>query len=243
MWIVGNETDCSSEVGNSAGAKCYDVKFEPNDSALNSVSKRNIKVSLLSNELLNSTVVDTQTLDFTFTTQSESGISLGAGVTDSENITFLGSETSFPTISKTATIYKESSERIVVEAVETTNTHIQSPTATNGTNSTVSNAIGFDSKTYGTNFTYGKWYFEEVASGNTVGDPVDTDTHRITSKIRFRPDVNAIRAIGAGQHHKSELKITIKDGATTVATKTITINLSRPSTPVLTIEALNTTIE
>ena len=87
-WIVGNETDCSSEPGNSVGAKCYDVKFEPNDSALNALSKRNIKVSLLSNELLNSTVVDTQTLSYTFTSQADTEISLGTGETDSENINF-----------------------------------------------------------------------------------------------------------------------------------------------------------
>ena len=242
-WIVGNETDCSSEAGNSAGAKCYDVKFEPNDTALNAVSKKNIKVNLLSNELFNSTAVDTQTLSYTFTSQTETEISLGSGVSNTGAIVVVGGETSFSTISRTATIYKESAHTLTVEAVERRNTHTGSPTTITGTNSTVSNAIGFDSKTYGMNFTYGNWYFEEVAAGNTAGDPVNTDFHSITSKIRFRPDTNAIKAIGPNNEHKSELKITIKDGATVIATETITIELSRPTGQILTITAVNSTVD
>ena len=242
-WIVGNETDCSSEAGNSAGAKCYDVKFEPNDTALNAVSKKNIKVNLLSNELFNSTVVDTQTLSYTFTSQTDTEISLGSGVSNTEAIVVVGGETSFPTTSRTARIYKESAHTLTVEAIEKRNTHTGSPTNVTGTESTVSNAIGFDSKTYGMNFTYGNWYFEEVAVGNTAGDPVNTDFHRITSRIRFRPDTNAIKNIGPNNEHKSELKITIKDGATVIATETITIELSRPTGQILTITAVNSTVD
>ena len=242
-WIVGNETDCSSEAGNSAGAKCYDVKFEPNDSALNAVSNKNIKINLLSNELFNSAVVDTQTLSYTFTSQTDTEISLGSGVSNTEAIVVVGGETSFPTTSRTARIYQDSAHDLIVEATEKRNTHTGSPTNVTGNKSTVSNSIGFDSKTYGTNFTYGKWYFEEESSQNTVGDPVNTDFENTTRRIRFVPDTNAIKNIGPNNEHKSELKITIKDGATVIATETITIELSRPTGQILTIAAVNSTVD
>ena len=242
-WIVGNETDCSSEAGNSAGAKCYDVKFEPNNTTLNAVSNKNIKINLLSNELFNSAVVDTQTLSYTFTSKTETEISLGSGVSNTEAIVVVGGETSFPTTSRTARIYQDSAHDLIVEATEKRNTHTGSPTIEPGNKSTVSNSIGFDSKTYGTNFTYGKWYFEEESSQNTVGDPVNTDFENTTRRIRFVPDTNAIKAIGPNNEHKSELKITIKDGATVIATEIITIELSRPSGQILTIAAVNSTVD
>ena len=239
-WIIGNETPCTSTPGNNPGAKCFNVKFEPNDTALNTVTERNLKINLIVNESVNAEIIETDSLTYTF--ESYRSVTLSNGIDENSGIIILGSETSFADISGNTAIFKAKAETISIEAKEISNSHTQSPTTTTGSNSSTTNTdAGFTSKTYGTNLTYGKWYLEE--NDQTANDDtVNSEFHTINRRILFRPNVAAILAVQNNAEHTANLVITIKNGDSVIATNTISILISRPTIPILSISAVNSSV-
>ena len=223
-WTVGNETDCAS------GAKCLDVRFEPDTSA--SIGNNIIKIELV---ITNSGIAETDTLTYfidgnTVTTALEDG--------DSQTINSPATPIDIDDVAATATIFSRSDDTFNIVVNETTtNPNPNQPTpTTTGANSTDTNMIaGFSSKEYGTDLTLGKWYFDEVNTGSTTVDEVDSGYQTIMRKILFKPDPDGIAELPAGAERISTITINRDRGDKTVATASFSVTINRVNVPGLTI--------
>ena len=228
-WSVGNLTSCEA-------ALCYNVKFDPDESTLLGLADRNLKMNLLINESIASSVKETDTLEYTFDSLPE--FNLTNGLFPTNKIFVQSGTTNFADVAGSTNIFKAKSETISIEAFEIPNSKTNT-TATKRNNSTTTNTdAGFSSKTYGTNATYGKWYFEETDQ-TASDDLVNTDYHNIVRRIKFIPDATALQNLSDNDEHISYLEIKIKRGNAVIATQQISIVIARPTTPILSISAVN----
>ena len=232
-WTVGNETDCAR------GAKCLDVRFEPDTTAQigNKIIKIELVVKVLTDPNDPSTEIETDTLTYfidgnTVTTALEDG--------DSQTINSPATPIDIDDVAATATIFSRITDTFNIVVNETTtnpNPNPNQPTpTTTGAISTDTNMIaGFSSKEYGTDLALGKWYFDEVNTGSTTVDEVDSGYQTIMRKILFKPDPDGIAELPAGAERISTITISRVRGDKTVATNSFSVTINRVNVPGLTI--------
>ena len=219
-WIIGNESDCAR------GAKCLDVRFEPDTSA--SIGNNIIKVELV---ITNSGIAETDTLTYfidgnTITTALEDG--------DSQTINSPATPIDIDDVAATATIFSRITDTFNIVASETTPN--QPNSTKTGANSTDTNMIArFLSKEYGTDLTLGKWYFDEANTGTPRVDEVDSGYQEIMRKVLFKPDPDGIAELPAGATRVSTITINRDRGDKTVATASFSVTINRVNVPGLTI--------
>ena len=235
-WVVGNQvtgttltTDCDN------GATCFAVLFKPNDTNLNAVSGQNLKINLQVIKTENSVVKETDTLTYQF--KGHRQISPMDGIGTTNEILQVSDATSYASISGNVSIFKSKTEIISVEAQEKSNRTSQTSTPVIGMESSGTNEdSGFTSKEYGTNLSFGSWYFSTTDSEST-DDTVDDNFQTITRQISFIPNKGGILAMSVGDLHESSLtiKVTNSDGTETLSTHKITVNISYYDYPLISI--------
>ena len=240
QWFVGNPRVCETD------KRCYDVRFVPDENAINKISGKTVKNDLEVIITENGQVTETKTLTYSVV---GSGVNFTLDANESNVIrTPAGSSASSvdDSITGTANIFKNATHTYSIEASQTTTNAADSYTV-GAVDDNINQDGGFDSKTYGSDLTLGSWYVEE-SSGLTPTDyQADSNYHTITPKINFKPNGAAIYALEEDAVRFSTLKIDIKGGsdpatAPTFSSNTITVAIYRSDLPNFKISIVNSTI-
>ena len=221
-WIIGNQRDCGTDV------KCLDVRFEPDTTA--SIGNNIIKIELV---ITNSGVAETDTLTY-FIDGNSVNIAL-----DSENVNTINSPATpidIDDVAATATIFSRITDSFNIVVNETTPNQPNS-TITGAVSADTNMVAGFSSKEYGTDLTLGKWYFDEVNSGSTTVDEVDSGYQETMRKVLFKPNPVEIAKLPVGATREATIIINRVRGVKTVATNSFKVTINRVNVPGLTITA------
>ena len=118
-WVVGNQIDATAAATCDTGAKCFDVRFIPNESGINSISGKIVKFDLVVKLIPSGSVnpIETDTISYVVNANS-------IAVNLDENSTnFIYASSSIPTINDVdgeVIISKNITNTISIEAHETT---------------------------------------------------------------------------------------------------------------------------
>ena len=102
---------------------------------------------------------------------------------------------------------------------------------------------GFKAKEYGTNFTFGSWYFAEANTSFTVDDFVDTNFQKLSRKIVFRPNLTAISSLQMNSIRKSTMTIHIIRGGQTIKSNSLTVTMRKTDIPEFSITAVHNIVD
>ena len=240
QWFVGNPRICETD------KRCYDVRFVPDENAINEISGKTVKNDLEVIITENGQVTETKTLTYSVV---GSGVEFALEANESNVIrTPTGSSASSvdDSITGTVNIFKNATHTYSIEASQTTTNTADSYTV-GAVDDNINTVGGFDSKTYGSDLTLGSWYVEERSGLTPTDYQADSNYHTITPKINFKPDATAIYELEEGEVRYSTLKIDIKGGsdsatASTFSSNTITVSIYRSDLPNFKISIVNNTI-
>ena len=234
-WVIGKQTTCQTN------ATCYDVRFLPDTTAIDAVSGKVVKVDL---EVSIPQSGQTEPLELDTLSYLIDGNSASiAADPGSINSLFVGGSTAtLDDVAATATIAKNTGYTLRIGISETQDNQGTNTPRTGTKGATVNDDAGFDSFQYGTNLSYGSWYFAEDNTSTPTVSVVDTGFHTIARKVLFRPNTTAISDLSVGSTRRSTLTLEVLDGAVAVATTSFVVTMQRVNKPVYTLTASTTTI-
>ena len=231
-WIVGNQQNCGTIAQHMTQSKCFDVRFEPDLTAINQINGKIVKL-----DLETSITDETDTISLIITSE---GINFTLDDNNSNIIKTTGSSPSIDDIDGTVTVTKQPADTFEIEVKETNNNAGDETLGMNGA-SVDASFTDFDSKVYGTNLMLGKWYFEE-SDATPINIPGQTTETIVNHNFRFVPDDSVIGGLTAGDVRFSTITVKVMRSSNAISTESYTVAIYKADKPLYTISAVDTSV-
>ena len=113
-WTIDNKTECEAATAKIRAANCYDVKFDPNLTAINDLKGKIVRLELVSS-ISGGSITESDTISYTI---------IGEGIEialDTNNSNIIDASTTYTAsnINGTLTTTKQSGDTFMVEVKET----------------------------------------------------------------------------------------------------------------------------
>ena len=234
-WVVRTFSNCPSVTD---GQKCSEVRFIPNQTAINNLSAEDVTMWLRANRMYGGQA-ETYILKLDIY-----GKAISSAEWDNEGSGTIttGNLLKFNDITGTTSIYKRKVSTASVSAIEQPNDSTRTFDETTGAAKTINN---FRAVPLGENFKYGTWYVEE--NFNATNEPAEKLFHTGSRRFIFKPNSAAIiNPANTDENVTSTLQFHIHqgDGSTSkIHTATITVTIDRSSIkPILTISSKTSSV-
>ncbi len=229
-WTIDNQRACGESILGVNDANCYDVKFEPNLTAINSIKNKVVKIDL--ETTISGSTTETDTLSYIIVDED---IQIAI---DDNNSNIIDASTTYTAsnINSTLTSTKESDDTFSVEVKETED-NAGTYSAVNSTKVGPNMVAGYSAGEYSLNL--GKWYFAEADNANPVSH---SDYTTVRRKITFIPDATAVNGLSAGDVRYATIAVSTMRSSNVINTETFTVAIYGATLPVFKVSAVTDSV-